>query len=102
MAQVEGLPHAHVQAVAFHMYFRCKEETTAFEACAAASSKPASECAAEYKAVAACAKGLVDDAVAKAKEEWHHYTHCLDMMSGKYNYCKPERAAFVEVFPLES
>jgi hypothetical protein len=22
----------------------------------------------------------VNDAVAKAKEEWHHYTHCLELV----------------------
>lgn len=55
---VEGVPTAHMQAVAFHMYAKCKEPTQAFESCYANSSKPLTECAEEFKAVTACAKEL--------------------------------------------
>jgi hypothetical protein len=99
MAQVEGVKNAHLYAVAFHMYEKCKDDTVAFEQCYANSSKPTSECANEYNAVVTCAKDLISEAAEKAKEEWHHYTHCLDLMNGKYNYCRPEQAKFREAFP---
>ncbi|KAF8059152.1 NADH dehydrogenase [ubiquinone] 1 alpha subcomplex subunit 8-B [Scenedesmus sp. PABB004] len=100
MAQVEGVKHADLQAVAFHMLSKCAEQTAAFEECYA-NNASASKCAEEFKAVAACAKDLVAEAAAAAKEEWHHYTACLDMMGGKYSYCRPEKAAFDTAFPLE-
>lgn len=59
MAQaVEGVKNSQVQAVAFHMYAKCKEQTAAFEACVASADKPSAACAEEFKAVAACAKDL--------------------------------------------
>lgn len=100
MAQVEGIKNAELQAVAFHMYSKCAEQTAAFEQCYTTSDKPSTKCAEEYKATAECAKALVAEA-SKAHDEWHHYTKCLDMMGGKYVYCRPEKAAFEQAFPLE-
>lgn len=95
------LPTHQLQAIAFHMYSKCGEQTEAFQECMKNSTKP-TVCVAEYKALSACAKELVNDAVAKAKEEWHHYTHCLELVGGKYSYCRPEKAKFDEAFPLEA
>eukprot|EP00879_Flechtneria_rotunda_P001043 GHRR01001180.1.p1 GENE.GHRR01001180.1~~GHRR01001180.1.p1 ORF type:complete len:102 (+),score=22.90 GHRR01001180.1:75-380(+) len=101
MAQVEGIKNAELQAIAFHMYTKCQDQTKAFEACYSSADKPASQCEEEYAAVTACAKNLVSEAKAAAHQEFHHYTHCLDMMNGKYVYCRPEKAALEEAFPLE-
>jgi hypothetical protein len=27
-----------------------------------------------------CGAHRINEAVAKAKEEWHHYTHCLELV----------------------
>lgn len=96
------LPHHQLQAIAFHMYSRCSAETDAFQECMKTATKPSQQCTEQYQALSACTKSLVSEAVAKAKEEWHHYTHCLELVGGKYSYCRPEKAKFDEVFPLEA
>eukprot|EP00878_Enallax_costatus_P001677 GHUV01001831.1.p1 GENE.GHUV01001831.1~~GHUV01001831.1.p1 ORF type:complete len:102 (+),score=12.90 GHUV01001831.1:185-490(+) len=101
MAQVEGVKNSQLQAVAFHMFSKCGEQTQAFEQCYSSSAKPTSECAEEYKATVACAQNLIAEASEAAKEEFHHYTHCLELIGGKYAYCRPEKAAFEAKFPLE-
>lgn len=47
-----------VQAVAFHMFTKCKDESETFQMCYASSSKPAGQCAEEYKALSTCAGAL--------------------------------------------
>lgn len=101
MAQVENLKTSSLQAVAFHMFTKCADQSEAFQSCYSSSDKPGSKCAEEYKALTACATAVIEDASAKAHDELHHYTHCLDLTGGRYSYCRPERAAFEAAFPLE-
>jgi hypothetical protein len=51
------LPTHQLQAIAFHMYSKCGEQTEAFQECMKNSTKP-TVCVAEYKALSACAKEL--------------------------------------------
>jgi hypothetical protein len=46
-----------LQAVAYHMFTRCKEERVAFDDCMDQASK-SSQCAEQQKALSACAKNL--------------------------------------------
>lgn len=101
MAQVEGIKTTSLQAVAFHMFTKCGDQSETFQQCYQNSSKPASQCAEEYKALRECAANLVQEASTKAHHEFHHYTQCLDLTGGRYSYCRPEREAFEQAFPLE-
>ena len=57
MATVEGIKSAHMAAVAFHLFTRCAEQTSAFEECVASNSNT-SACTEQMKAVAECASAL--------------------------------------------
>jgi len=89
-----------LQAVAFHLFTRCKDERVAFDECMDSAAK-SSQCAEQEKALAACAKSLINDALSKAAHEFKEYAHCLDLTNGRYPYCRPEKTKFEEAFPLE-
>lgn len=55
--QVE-LPTHQLQAIAFHLYSKCNEQTDAFQECIKSATKPSQQCQAEYKALSSCAKEL--------------------------------------------
>lgn len=52
------LPHHQLQAIAFHMYNKCSEQTEAFQECMKTSAKPSQQCTEQYQALSACAKEL--------------------------------------------
>jgi hypothetical protein len=52
------LPHNQLQAIAFHLYSKCSDQTEAFQECVKTSAKPSQECTEQYKAISACAKEL--------------------------------------------
>lgn len=52
------LPTHQMQAIAFHLYTKCSEQTDAFQECIKSANKPSQQCAAEYKALSSCAKEL--------------------------------------------
>lgn len=46
-----------LQAIAFHLFTRCKSERAAFDECMDTESK-SSKCSEQYKALNDCAKGV--------------------------------------------
>jgi len=46
------------QAVAFHLFTKCRDQSDAFQSCYTSSDKPSSKCAEEYKALTACASAV--------------------------------------------
>jgi hypothetical protein len=52
------LPTHQLQAIAFHLYSKCSEQTDAFQECIKSATKPSQQCKAEYQALSSCAKEL--------------------------------------------
>jgi len=89
-----------LQAIAYHMFTKCKDERVAFDDCMDQASK-SSQCAEQQKALSSCAKNLISEAVGQAAHQFKEYAHCLDLTNGRYPYCRPEKAKFDEAYPLE-
>ena len=53
----DGIKTNDLQALAFHMFTRCKAERAAFDECLESADK-SSKCAEQYKALTACATTL--------------------------------------------
>jgi hypothetical protein len=51
-------PHHELQAVAFHMYHKCADQSEAFNSCVKSSNRPSKECQEQYAALASCTKEL--------------------------------------------
>ncbi|KAI8466499.1 MAG: hypothetical protein J3K34DRAFT_433601 [Monoraphidium minutum] len=98
-AAMADLKTTDLQAIAFHLFTRCKTERAAFDECMDTENK-SSKCSEQYKALNACASSLLGDAKSKAAHEFKEYSHCLDLTGGRYNYCRPEKAKFEEAFPF--
>lgn len=54
---VRMLLHPAAQALAFHMFTRCKAERAAFDECMDSADK-SSKCSEQYQTLSACAKAL--------------------------------------------